>query len=43
MRIVAAQTPLARCQRFVLELNGLGLGADILVAFETQLIAGFVE
>ena len=40
---MAIQAALAGFQRIMLELNGVGLGADIFVAFKTQRVAGFVK
>ena len=40
---MAVQTAFILIQRLMVELNGLCLGADIFVAFETQFIAGFVK
>lgn len=40
---MAAQTALALVQRLMLEAGILRLAADIFVAFETELIAGFAE
>ena len=43
MRVVAAQTPLALLQGFMLEFNLICQGTDILMTFDTEGIAGFVE
>lgn len=43
MRVVAAHTALSLLHRLVLEFNLIGPGADILVAFDTQCVAGFAE
>jgi len=43
VRIVAVQTALVLLQRFMLVLRVLSHGTDVLVAFDTQCIAGFFE
>jgi len=43
VRIVAVETALVLLQRFMLILRLLRHGTDVLVAFDTQRIAGFVE
>ena len=43
MGVVAAQTPFALLQRFMLEFNLIRPGTDILMAFDTEGIAGFAE
>ena len=43
MRIVAVQTSLGALQGIMLVPRRFSHGADVLVAFDTQRIAGFVE